>query len=151
MIRNSSMATYESAMLSFAYDASLHIHHPTLSLQNVTERLGLTPRRTHNAGDPRRTPKGTTLKGSYPDHYWSCSLSTKDQENITDFLRRILSEFEPNREFLNGIAKTGGEVCLFLGVFSSRCCAHQFSRELLADLAATGLDLRIDFYGSEHP
>ena len=145
------MAIYKSEMLSFGYTATLHIRHPTRSLENLTERLGLVPRKTHNAGDARTTPNGMVLEGNYPEHYWSCDLKTEDQQDITEFLRKIVSEFEPNREFMCAIAETGGEICVFIGVGSSRCCAHQFDRQLLADLAATGLDLRIDFYGTDLP
>jgi hypothetical protein len=145
------MAKYESDMLSFAYTATLHIHHPTDSLQDVTIRLGLAPRKTHARGDPRTTPKGSPLPGTYSDHYWFADLVTEDQKDLTQFLRGLVSELEPQRDFLRKIAETGGEVCVFIGVGSSRCCAHQFDRELLSDLAATGMDLRIDFYGCDLP
>ena len=145
------MAIYKSEMLSFGYTATLHIIHPTRSLADLTERLGLVPGKTHNAGDARTRPKGMVLKGDYPEHYWSCDLKTEDQHDITEFLRKIVSEFEPNRQFLCAIAETGGEVCVFVGVGTSHCCAHQFDRKLLSDLAATGMDLRIDFYGAELP
>ncbi|TWT74970.1 hypothetical protein CA85_02580 [Allorhodopirellula solitaria] len=55
------------------------------------------------------------------------------------------------RELLRSIADSDGEVCVFIGVGSSRCCAHQFDRQLLQDLASLGLDLRLDFYGTELP
>ncbi|MCA9010195.1 MAG: DUF4279 domain-containing protein [Planctomycetaceae bacterium] len=145
------MATYKSEMLSFGYTATLHIRHPPQSLASLTERLGLAPSQTHNAGDARTTPNGMVLNEHYPEHYWSCDLKTEDQHDITEFLRKIVSEFEPNRQFLCAIAETGGVVCVFIGVGNSHCCAHQFDRHLLFDLAATGIDLRIDFYGGELP
>ena len=118
---------------------------------DLSSRLGIATRWFHNAGDPRTTPDGTPLKGVYPDNYWCGDLRTVDQQDITFFLRRLVTEFSPHREYLHEIAETGGEVCVFISVGSSRCCAHQFDRQLLANLAATGLDLRIDFYGSELP
>lgn len=141
------MAVYKSEMLSFGYAASLHIDHPTLQLDEVSQRLGITARSMHRAGEERRTPK----KGTYPTNHWSCDLPTEDQQDLTDFLGNIVSKLKPNRDFLRELAETGGEVCVFIGVGSSRCCAHQFDRELLHDLADTGIDLRIDFYGSELP
>ncbi|WLD14439.1 DUF4279 domain-containing protein [Planctellipticum variicoloris] len=145
------MAEYESEMLSFGYVASLHIHHPTTVLADMSKRLGLTPRKAHAAGEPRVTLKGTALPGVYSDHYWWCDLRTEDQQDITAFLRRVIAEFKPSAQYLRDIADTGGSICVFIGVGSSRCCAHQFDRKLLGDLAAAGIDLRIDFYGTELP
>lgn len=145
------MAIYQSEMLNFAYNASLHAHHPSRSLIDLGDRIGITTRRFHNAGDPRRTPAGTSLPSVYSDNYWCGDIRTEDQQDITALLRRVVTDFLPHRKYLHDIADTGGEVCVFIGVGSSRCCAHQFDRQLLADLAATGLDLRIDFYGPELP
>ena len=145
------MATYKSEMLNFRYDASLHIHHPSTEPETITAKLCLEPERSHRKGDPRTTPVGRPLKSNYPDNYWTCRLTTEDQVNITDFLLRLLKTFEPHRQFLKRLNTTGGEVCVFLGVFSDHCCAHQFDNELLSDLGDTGFDLRLDFYGSELP
>ena len=145
------MARYSSDMVSFAYNAMLHVRHPNRPLTDVGHRIGLTTRRFHNVGDPRKTPKDTPLPRVYTDNYWCGDLETEDQQDITDFLRRIVRRFLDHREFLYEISDTGGEVCVFINVGSSRCCAHQFDRQLLADLAATGLDVRIDFYGSDLP
>lgn len=145
------MARFESEMLSFGYTATLHVRHPTTSLQNLSARLSLPARQSHNANDQRTTSNGRQLNGTYTDYSWYGDLRTVDQEDITEFLRRIVVEFEPHREFLCEIAETGGEVCVFIGVGSSRCCAHQFDRRLLSELVATGLDLRIDFYGCDLP
>lgn len=88
------MVTYKSDMLNFGYGASLHINHPKTSLQDVSERLGLVSKSTHKAGDPRTTPKGTALTDTYFDHYWYGELRTEDQQDLTEFLRRIVVEFE---------------------------------------------------------
>ena len=145
------MATYKSDVLSFGYDASLHVRHPERRVVEVGSRLGIATRRSHGAGDSRKTPAGTPLPGVYSENYWWGDLPTEDQQDLTDFLRRLVTKLAPHREYLYEIAETGGNICIFIGVGSSRCCAHQFDRQLLTDLAATGLDLRIDFYGAELP
>ena len=145
------MGTYESEMLSFGYVASLHIDHPTARLDDVSERLGIAARTTHHAGDPRRSQNGTPQPGTYESDHWCCDLPTEDQQTITDFLARLVSELKPNRNLLREICDTGGELVVFIGVGSSRCCAHQFNRQLLADLSDIGLEMRLDFYGHELP
>lgn len=143
------MATYRSDMLNFRYDASLHVHHPSTSPDTISAELGRTPERSHRKGDPRRTPAGTPLADTYPGNFWTCDLATEDQVDITDFLKKLVMTFLPNRSFLKQLNSTGGEVCIFLGIFGDGCCAHQFDNQLLTDLANTGFDLRLDFYGSE--
>ena len=145
------MANYKSEMLEFGYDASLHIEHPAMKLDAIGPTLGLAPRKLHAAGDARIAASGKQLQGKYTNHYCSFDLETTDQQDITDFLRTLIAKFETSRDLFVSIADSGGEVCLFIGVGCSRCCAHQFDRELLNDLGKMGFDLRIDFYGSELP
>ena len=145
------MATYKSDMLNFGYNASLHVHHPTTSLIDLGERIGIATSHWHRHGDPRTTPNGTSLPGLYSDNYWCGQFLTRDQEDITDFLRGIVNKLSPQQEFLRSIVDTGGVLCVFINVGCTHCCAHQFDRHLLADLSAIGLGIRIDFYGADLP
>lgn len=145
------MATYESETLRFSYDASLDVQHPTTSLLNLGDRIGISTRQSHSVGDARRTPDGAPLTGQHLYHFWCGDLRTVDQEDITEFLWRVVTDLLPQQEFLHNLAETGGRLCIFVGISSNRCCAHQFDRELLSQLAAIGLDLRMDFYGSDLP
>lgn len=143
------MATYRSDMLNFRYDATLNVHHPSTSPDTISAELNRTPERSHCKGSPRNTPDGKPLAGTYSENFWACELATEDQVNITDFLRELVKTFQPHRNFLKQLSSTGGEVCIFLGIFGDGCCAHQFDNALLTDLANTGFDLRLDFYGTE--
>lgn len=143
------IATYRSDMLNFRYDASLHIHHPSTSPDEITAELSRKPNRSHCKGESRRTPTGAPRGGTYPENFWTCDLETEDQVDITDFLKNLIITLQPHRKFLKQLNNTAGEVCIFLGIFGDGCCAHQFGNQLLTDIANTGFDLRLDFYGSE--
>ena len=143
------MAIYQSDMLNFRYEASLHVHHPSTSPDEITTKLCREPDHSHCKGESRRTPTGARHAGTYPGNFWTCYLETEDQVDITDFLKNLVTTFLPYRPFLKQLNATGGEVCIFLGIFGDGCCAHQFDNQLLTDLANTGFDLRLDFYGSE--
>ena len=93
------MAIFKTESLEFGYDATLHIQHPNMPLDTVGTTLGLAPTKQHAAGDTRTTPIGRELTGTYPDHYCSFDLETTDQQDIVDFLRKLISDFEPNRGF----------------------------------------------------
>lgn len=145
------MASYQSDMLNFSYDATLHISHPKIDPDTITSVLNRKPSNSHRRGKPRITPNGQALTGIWPENYWKCALLTHDQQDITEFLTELIQDFYPHQEFLRKVSESGGEVCIFLGVFSDRCCAHQFNRRLLRSLADIGFDLRLDFYGRSLP
>ena len=141
------MAKYISDILKFAYDASLHIHHPKVSPNEITRALRLTPKKQHSLDEQRRRPDGVPLDGTYRDNYWRVDLQTTNGHDLVDFLSELAKKLAPHRDFLIELSNTGGEVCCFIGVYTPSCCAHQFHRELLSKLADLGLDLRLDIYG----
>jgi len=141
------MATYQSEMLDFSYDVALHIEHTSIALDLISSTLGIEPNKSHQCGERRSTPDVQVLEGTYPFNYWSCELPTIDQQDLTEFMREFVTQFHPHREFLSHIAHSGGCICLFVGLFSDRCCAHEFDNQLLTDLAGLGINLRLDFYG----
>lgn len=143
------MATYRTEMLAYRYELSLHIHHESMDPEAISDALGREPLREHSKGQPRKTPSGRLLKGFYPDNYWTSVLPTTDQVDLEACLHGVVEEFAPHREFLIGLASTGGEVCLFLGVFAEGGCAYQFGHRLLYQLSDLGFDLRVDYYCSE--
>ena len=136
-------------MLNFRYDASLHVGHPSTFPDVITTELCRKASRSHCKGESKRTPTNARLDGTYPENFWTCDLETEDQVDITDFLKNVVMTFLPHRPFLKQLNTTGGEVCIFIGIFGDGCCSHQFDNQLLTDLADTGFDLRLDFYGSE--
>lgn len=145
------MAKYVSDMRRFTYDATLHIRHPTISPAEITRQIGRNPKRSHAVGTSKSTPAGTPRLGEWKDNFWLAELETIDGQDIVEFLAKLLEQLRPCRDFLQQVSDTGGEVCCFVGVYTDRCCAHQFSRQLLADLAGLGLDLRLDIYGQDLP
>ena len=145
------MAKYASEMQRFAYEATLHIHHPTVTPSEITSRLPWLPQRENRVGEPRRRPDGIISERVYPENYWRATIPTMDGQDLVEFLSNMVDLLAPQRQFLSDLSATGGEVCCLIGVFTSACCAHQFPRQLLGDLAAMGMDLRLDIYGHELP
>ena len=147
--RRLAVAKFTCEMFEFAYDASLSIHHPSITIDDISRELGLTPLRAHNAGDPRHAPKGTSIPGNYPASFWNVKLSTRDGENLVAFLADFVATFSPHADFLRKIVHSDGRISCFVGVYAPRSCDHEFGWKLLGDLSALCVDLRIDFYGSE--
>jgi hypothetical protein len=145
------VAKFTCEMFEFAYDASLGIQHPSITIDEISRELGITPLRAHNAGDPRHTPKRTSLPGNFPDSFWTVKLSTRDGEDLVAFLADFVAMFSPHAEFFRKIVHSNGRISCFVGVYAPRSCDHEFGWKLLEDLSRLCVDLRIDFYGSERP
>ena len=145
------MAHYKSEMLDFSYEASLCISHPSMSPDRISSVLKMTPKHLSRAGEPRRTPAGNRLDGTYSSSNWACSLPTTDGEDLEQFLRGVVKLLSPFRAFLVDLSTEDGYILCFLGVFTNRCCAYEFDCDLLAALGDLRVALRMDVYGSELP
>lgn len=63
------------------FAVELFVVHPTLHPADITAVLGLEAHVERRVGEPRRTPKGTPLPGTYRDTRWRHSVhhSVEDQ------------------------------------------------------------------------
>lgn len=141
-------ARFRAGLNDFEYCASLHIVHPSLDPDAISDALPLHPERTHRRGDPRQTRRGTPLPGAYPTGYWCCELVVHDGENIEAFLTRLVDDLEPAREMLRGISDDDGEVECFISLFAKSLCDQSLPPNLLLTLGQIGISLRLDYYGA---
>lgn len=132
------------------YELSLQLSHPTADPATFTEALGLdcTGRRIL-AGEPRSTPKGTPLEGVYPRSHWSHRFQPREAVDLVSHVSSIVAQLEMASEFFRQHAADGGDAELFLGLFVDGNFDDILPAELLAQLGALGIDLRLDVYGRE--
>jgi hypothetical protein len=133
-------------LVDFEYCASLHIEHPQLNPDLVSDALQITPIKSHRAGDPRSTPAGQPSRGVYDSGYWTVDLEARDGEDVAQFLWRTVNELGPAERFLRRIVDTGGRIECFMGLFATRLCDQVVPCELLLRLGQIGIDLRLDYY-----
>ena len=62
-----SMANYKSDMLEFGYDATLHVHHPTMAMDRVGPSLGLVPKESMLRGTRKLQRLGTNYREIIPN------------------------------------------------------------------------------------
>ena len=137
-------------MQLYSHILNLRIWHPTLDPDLVSQTLGLQPQTSWRAGDPRQTPKGTSLQGVRTEGYWSTDPfsygwrdSTDDQ--IEDALAELVKFLEPHREFLHSISQ-GGMIRIWVSSHSNRNFALELPPSLLAQLASIGATFVHDVY-----
>jgi len=135
----------------YSYTIALRIWHPSIDPALITGKLGLKPQFTNVAGQPRQTPQGRPLSGSYAESYWHCDpfehgeyLST--DEVADDVLAAVVEALEPSKQFLLLLREQGARIHLQVSTHSNRNYALEISPLLLQHCAALGLSLVHDVY-----
>jgi hypothetical protein len=101
-------------MLKFTVRIS--IRHPTISPDEITFELGLNPHTYWCAGDVRKTPKGTPLKGVYMDNMWNHVFEYVGDKSFYKKTSDIICMLECKKDFIDKINSTGGlvSICIHL-------------------------------------
>jgi hypothetical protein len=121
-----------------SFSVSLHILHPSIDPDAVTNTLQLVPWRIKQAGPPRKPP--------YDQAWWSHLFECSDVPDLVPFLERIVFSLQANRDFLRSIVDTGGSIDLFCGIEVSTNWDEVFPSALSATLGDLRIDLRLDVY-----
>ncbi len=135
----------------YSYSIALRIWHPSVDPAEITANLGLKPKYTNTAGQPRRTPKGRPLDGTYAESYWSADPFGRGEYSSTDdlaedALAEVLEVLAPHKAFLLSLRESGARIMLQVSSFSGRNYAVELSPALLAQSADLGLSIAHDVY-----
>ncbi len=137
-------------MQLYSHILDLRIWHPKLEPTLISSTLGIDPRVAWRDGDPRKTPKGTLLKGVRSGSYWSANpfsygwqLSTDVQ--LEDALEELVSFLELHKEFLLGVSREG-TVRVWASTQSSRNYAFEMTPLILERLSTIGATFIHDVY-----
>ena len=129
------------------FDVELFIVHPTLAPTDITAALGLEAHVEHGVGEPRKTPKGTSLPGTYRDTRWRHSVrhSVEDQW-FADRLTELVSRLMARKVFLAELKSTGGKASVIVQFLGDGYFGDEIPIETLAKLVELGLDLGIECF-----
>jgi hypothetical protein len=138
-------------MQNFSFVVAFRIWHPDIDPDVISQTIGLTPRYSSRAGQPRTTSKGRALGGTYAESHWAVDpfgrgeyLSHED--SVEDVLADVVDLLAPHREFLLALREQGARLHLQVSTHSNRNYALVFSPALLSSLAELGLCLVHDAY-----
>jgi hypothetical protein len=138
-------------MHHYSYVISLRLWHPSMDPRSISQTLGMEPRHSSKAGEPRCTPKGSLLEGVYRETYWSTSLlpdgeHSSEGTQLEDYLGHLLDQLVKYTEFFSRIRSDGGRVELFVGTYGSRNFGFEFAPHILRSLVEIGLTFSLDVY-----
>jgi hypothetical protein len=129
-----------------SFAVSLGIRHPDANPADITHAIGLVPKMTSRLGEPRKTPKGKRLGGTYQFSYWSHSFDVAGAVNLAPVLEQLIVRLRPYKPFFRRIVRETGTVELFCGVFVDGNWDEALSHEVMRHLADLHIDLRLDVY-----
>jgi hypothetical protein len=138
-------------MQNYSYSIDLRIWHPSIKPGEITSALGIQPNAFCEAGQPRKTPKGTPLEGVYRESYWNADPFNRGEYSSTDdlaedALAEVLQLIEPHKAFIHRLRHEGARVLVQVSSFSGRNYALELPPELLGRFAALGVGLAHDVY-----
>lgn len=136
-------------MQPYEYSVSLRVFHPSAEPSEITRELGMEPRRTWKVGDPRATPTGTPLPGTYAESYWYtklCSLVASSAESLESALLRLVGGLRNHEQFFLRVRRDGGRAEFYVGVNGPRSYGFEFDPVLMTELASIGLTLSLEVY-----
>jgi hypothetical protein len=124
------------------FDVELLVVHPFMSADEISRELQLEAHFSHNVGEPRVTPKGTSLPGVYQDTRWRHTVRhTLQDQWFANHAKQFIESLKPHREVLARFRADGGRTMLILQFLND----DYFGDEIRCATLATMIDLGLDF------
>ena len=100
-------------MQLYWYSTRLAIWHPSIDPEEITRVLGVKARACGQAGQPRKTPRGTPLAGVWRESWWKADLFDRGEcvstdDLVVDIVTEYLEVLEPQADFLRRLWVEGG-------------------------------------------
>lgn len=131
----------------YRFVASLHVQHPTVEPDQMTDGLRLIPKSVKRRGERRRRPD-ELLSGNWDENQWRTDLEIVAGHDVSEFLDDFIGvQVSHATSFLRHIDDTGGDVAIFIGVFADGLCDFEISAKILRQLGNAGISVRLDYYG----
>jgi hypothetical protein len=135
-------------MQSYSFSVALRFWHPSLDPAEITSALGIAPRHSAKAGQPRFTPKGAPLEGAYRESYWHTEWSEGWRESgeleAEDLVLTLLPRLVPHRALVQTIVSTGGRAMIQIRSFG----AGNYALVLPSGLLEKCSNLQADAFGA---
>jgi len=129
-----------------SFKVSFSIRHPDIDPAEISQVIHLTPRRATRIGEPRTTPRGEPLVGTYECSYWNHEFDVVGASELGVVLQDLVDRLQSHEKFFRRVVQDGGCVEMFCAVFAAGNWDEILSHSLMGHLAALQIDLRLDVY-----
>ena len=106
--------------------------------------LPFPPDHAWTAGEPRITPTGQPLDGTYRDSYCTCGVGRGDDGELAILLGRTLDILEDRRDVLLDLRAKGATVAFFVTWAPDVDSGETFDADLLGRMAGLGIALGLN-------
>jgi hypothetical protein len=146
------MSDDDAPRTHYHFRISLRVRHPSMSPENITEALGIEPKRSWKAGEVRRTPKGTLRTGVNQDTFWTAGITSgRWPLSVNEAIHDVLRGLVRYRAFLHQVRAEGGKAELFVGWFFENQSGDVLTHDCLALAGDLQIDLSFDVYPQDKP
>jgi hypothetical protein len=143
MRRRFEMTDAEST-LGYEFSLALQTRHPNLSAEVWSKRLRMVPVRSWTAGQPRTTPTGRRLVGTYKASYGCWELAHGHGDSLVRSLAAMTERLSKHTRLVQHWRATGGTVAYYLALSGRRTIPVVLPPELLAKMGELGIELGIE-------
>lgn len=135
----------------YRFGITLRLFHPDADPDDITNALGIRPKRAWRAGEPRSTPIGQPLPGLYRETYWYKDVGKGEYRNgsLVAALSDLAETYKPFERFFKSFRGSGGRIEFFVHWIFYHNSGDVFDFGLLGKLADLGIDLSFDVYASD--
>ena len=124
----------------------LLIKHQNIDPRLITSVLKLKPFRSWKAGEPKRTPKGTLLPGTWQDSSWNHVFKYKGDVRLFDKIERLLGQLSLHKDLFHKITSEGGHAEIYLQLPGEIHHGSSATPSLLMQIAELGLHLGVEVF-----
>jgi hypothetical protein len=130
--------------LDYGFSLALQARHPKLPVDAWTKALRQKPVRSWRTGEPRTTPAGRRLDGSYRESYGCWDLAQGRGDVLVRRLFAVTKKLAKHRAFFRRWRATGGTVAYYLTLSGQRTVPVEMPPELLAEMGNLGVRLGVE-------
>jgi len=146
VVRVSKVASdYWADVMSY-FRIVLLIKHPNIDPGFITSKLKLEPFSTSKAGEPRRTPKGTSLPGTWQDSSWNHIFKYEGDVRLFDEIERLLGQLSLHKDLFHKITSEGGHAEIYSQLPGEIHHGSSATPSLLMQIAELGLHLGVEVF-----
>jgi hypothetical protein len=129
------------------FDVELFVIHPTLRPDDISQVLTLDAHFSKTVGEPRATPSGTPLSGTYRDTRWRHGVrNTVQDQHFADQLANFVESLKSRRKALVMLRASGGQTMLIVQFLGDGYLGDEISHETLSNIVELGLGLGIECF-----
>jgi hypothetical protein len=123
---------------------SILLIHPNGDPGAISRGIGLQPSRAWKRREPRSTPEGANLEGTWRDTRWSHVFDLPKNATIETAIAAALGRLSAARSFLATLRETGGTGELIIGLSGNAHHGASVGSQYLKALADLGVSLGIE-------